>query len=225
VPPREEILGPQIQRSADVSTSTPIDCHAPQRRVSRPAPRAIASYGTTDQQVRPERGQNRRPRSAVAELTVALGKRRRIGPVRSVVRGAGQGAMTTQEADIRAGIAAGKPDWAAIRPLYEPKMISVARSTMRSRGYSDEAILGKSDEDIVSDLLTDFQENGIDPGIKHLGGYLNRATRNRTIDLLRQAGYDQPLPDPERIKLEHHTKPWLLRPAQRTRRTTTSEAT
>jgi hypothetical protein len=133
--------------------------------------------------------------------------------------------MTMTEADIRAGIAARNPDWTAIRALYEPTMITVARSTMRSRGYNDEAILGTSVGDIVSDLLTDFQEYGINPDIKHLGGYLKRAARNRTIDLLRRAAYDQPLPDPERVKLERHIKPWLLRPVPRTRRITTSETT
>jgi DNA-directed RNA polymerase specialized sigma24 family protein len=64
-----------------------------------------------------------------------------------------------------------------------------------------ETILGDDAEDVVDDILTRLQTDGLAPNIGSLGAYLNRAAVNPTNDLIEQARYDQPIPDPDP---EHH---------------------
>jgi RNA polymerase sigma factor (sigma-70 family) len=108
--------------------------------------------------------------------------------------------MDLDDADLRAGLAAGTPDWAAIYARFRTPMW---RSAARVLGR-DQSTLGNSADSVVHDtmeaLIKKTQqtlESAIPPDVDSIEAFLRRATRNRALNVVRRAKQKEMVPLPE----------------------------
>ena len=97
------------------------------------------------------------------------------------------------------GVRAGTPDLGAIYAAHRGAMY---RAAARILGPYEQALRGVSAEDVVSQVVGDWQAKGLPRTVSNLRAYVITSTRNRAIDTLRHATRELDADDTVRIRLE-----------------------
>jgi RNA polymerase sigma factor (sigma-70 family) len=97
------------------------------------------------------------------------------------------------------GVRAGTPDLGAIYAAHRGAMFRAAAQIL---GPYEKALRGVSAEDVVSQVVSDWQAKGLRRTVTNLRGYVITSTRNRAIDTLRRATRELDADDTLRIRLE-----------------------